>query len=103
MKSEITWQSILLVLLIFVSIASSLALIYGIDVINSNLPDEQRIRNVKFTDLLNPLSDNFFLKILWRASQVSSSFFLVNSILASITLVMLLLILREIVRIIRGA
>lgn len=103
MKCEISWSSILLVLLVFTSILSVLSLIYGIDVINTNLPDESKIRELKFIDLINPFSDNFFLKILWRASQVSTSFAIINVILSSITLMLLLLILREVVRIIRGA
>ncbi|MEM1544512.1 MAG: hypothetical protein QW734_05365 [Candidatus Bathyarchaeia archaeon] len=103
MKLEVSLYDIILILAVFTSICSVLMTIFGIGLIESSLPSGSSIRETSWLDLINPLHDNFFIKILWRASSISSSFAIASTILSSLVLVLLILILREAVRIIRGA
>jgi len=99
----VEWSDLLLFLVIFYFITAGISVYFGIGVINANLPEEQKIRSLSFWDLMNPFSEKFIFRILWNASTVSSSFMFLNVILVSLTLMLVILIAREVIRIIRGS
>jgi len=99
----VEWSDLLLFLVLFYFITATISVYFGIGVINANLPEEQKIRSLSFWDLVNPLSDKFIFRILWNASTVSSSFMFLNVILISLTLILVILIVREVIRILRGS
>lgn len=99
----VEWSDLLLFLVLFYFITASISVYFGIGVINANLPEEQKIRSLSFWDLVNPFSDKFIFRILWNASSVSSSFMFLNVILISLTLILVILLAREVIKILRGA
>jgi len=99
----VEWSDLLLFLVLFYFITATISVYFGIGIINANLPEEQKIRSLSFWDLVNPLSKTFIFRILWNASTVSSSFMFLNVILISLTLILVILIAREVIRILRGS